>query len=83
MIKKIFALRDQKIETFNQPIFLHTQGEAIRTLTDETKNAQSLFNKHATDFDLYELGTYDDQNASFTLHPQPLLVINIGSLVTE
>lgn len=77
---KVFAIKDSKIEAFKNPIFLNSQGEAIRALTDEVENPQSLFHKYSEDFTLYELGTYDDQTATFEQHETPLVVINCGTL---
>lgn len=80
---KTFAIKDLKIEAFKNPLFLHTQGEAIRALTDELKNPQSLFASHPADFILYELGTYETDTAKFDLHEQPQLVICCDELIDK
>lgn len=61
MIRKVFAIRDQKAAIFNQPFFKLTHGEAERDFTTLVNDSQSTINKYPDDFDLYHLGDYDDQ----------------------
>lgn len=71
MIMKIFSIYDSKIEAHNTPFFMSTIGQATRAFTDETNNTQSLLHKHPEDYTLFELGEFDDQNATFAMHPTP------------
>jgi len=58
---KVFTVRDQKAEIFNTPWFAKTHGEAERNFQQLAKDPKSTVNQFPDDFDLYYLGTYDDQ----------------------
>lgn len=64
---KIVVVRDRAADTFGVPMFVASIGGAVRSFQDEVnRNAQdnAMFN-HPEDFDMYELGVYDDEDASF------------------
>jgi len=63
MKHKIFSIRDIKADAFITPFFLHTTEMAKRGFVDAASNPDSMFHKHPEDFALYEIGTFDDQNA--------------------
>lgn len=73
MILKIVAIRDRAADVFGQPNFVTSIGGAIRSFSDEINNKRegNTLNQHPEDFDLFELGDYDDASASFDLLPQP------------
>lgn len=73
MIYKIIAVRDRAIDVFGQPAFTASTGGAIRSFGDEIKRKDdnNQLNKHPEDFDLYELGIYDDQTGQFTQDGPP------------
>lgn len=57
---KVYSIRDAKIESYGPPFFCRAKGEAIRMFQDLLNDGQSLPSKYPGDFDLYEIGTYDD-----------------------
>lgn len=69
----IVAIRDRAADCFGQPNFVVSIGASIRSFGDEVNRAapDNALNKHPEDFDLYELGEYDDAQASFALLPKP------------
>lgn len=78
MIQLVLSVRDIKAEAFGRPIFVAALGAGLRSFSDEVNRDapdNELF-KHAPDFDLFELGTFDDSSGLFTLHPQPKLIGN-------
>lgn len=58
---RIYSVRDAKAELFNQPFFKNTHGEAERAFRELRQDPKSFINKYPDDFDLYYVGTYDDQ----------------------
>ncbi|AXH72181.1 MAG: nonstructural protein [Microviridae sp.] len=76
MIYKIVAIRDRAIDTFGQPAFTASIGGAIRSFGDEIKRVDenNQLNKHPEDFDLYDLGTYDDGTGQFTQDSGPKMI---------
>jgi len=68
---KAFSIRDTKSEVFNTPFFQKTHGEAERSFRELVKNPDSMPGKYPEDYDLYYLGTYDDQNGLISPLPTP------------
>lgn len=64
MILHVLAVRDRAADVFGQPIFTPAVGLGVRSFTDEINNPQSAFSKHPEDYDLYVLGTYDDNTGA-------------------
>lgn len=62
MKRLVVCIRDRASDLYGQPFLVVARGQAIRTFTDEiNRNEQGngLY-QHPEDYDLYELGTYDD-----------------------
>lgn len=76
MLLRIVAVRDIGAECFGQPNFVVALGLAVRSFGDEVNRVAdgNSLNRHPEDFELYELGSYSDSDASFTLLPQPRLI---------
>lgn len=69
----IVAVRDRAADVYGVPHFVASLGAAIRSFGDEINrvDAQNVYSQHPDDFDLYEIGVYDDAYASFTLLQVP------------
>jgi hypothetical protein len=70
------SVKDRAADAFGRPMFVRSIGEAIRSFSDEVnRNAEDnqLFN-HSDDFDLFELGEFDDNTGMIQVHDQPKLV---------
>lgn len=74
MLLRIFCMYDSKVQAYLQPFFLKHQGEAIRGLMELVNDPKTNLYKYPEDFTLFELGTYEDTKASFTLHNTPLSI---------
>lgn len=61
----VCAVRDSAVDHFGQPIFVRALGEATRSFVDEINRAGSAFNAHPSDYELFHLGTYNDEDGSF------------------
>lgn len=73
---KVFTIYDSKLEAYLQPFYMQTRGQAIRALTDTLADPKHQFSKHPSDFTLFELGEYNDNNAEFEMH---LAKISLGT----
>jgi len=70
------TVKDRAADAFGRPMFVRSIGEAIRSFSDEVNRSgddNQLYN-HSDDFDLFELGEFDDNTGLFVLHEQPKLV---------
>jgi hypothetical protein len=77
MLHFVVSVRDRAAEVFNRPFFVPHRGVAVRDFTDEVNRSapDNALNKHADDFDLYLLGTFDDGAASFQLEDPPVVLV--------
>ena len=75
---KCFAVYDCKVEAYFEPFFFKTSGEAIRAIGEAVNKPEHNFCKYAADFTLFELGSWNEVNASFDLLKTPH---NLGVLI--
>lgn len=76
MILKIFAIYDAKAEAYNQPFFLHNEGQATRGFSDAVNDKNSIMGKHPADFTLFRIGTFDDSTSTIT--SESPIVLGVG-----
>jgi hypothetical protein len=78
----ICTVKDRAADAYGRPMFVPSAGVAIRSFSDEINrnNAENQLYNHPDDFDLYELGEFDDNTAIFSLHEQPKL-LSLGKQV--
>lgn len=62
----VCAVRDAAMQAYMQPFFAPKEGAAIRSFVDEVKRAESPMHAHPEDYELFVLGEYNDEDASFT-----------------
>lgn len=72
MIYQLFTIRDSKGETATPPKASKTIGEAERMLELAVNNPKSedLLALYPQDFDLWHLGTFDDQTMKIENFPE-------------
>lgn len=77
----IFAVKDNAVQSFQMPQFVVHIGGAVRWFTDQVNNPETPYYKHPEDYDLYELGDYDDQDGMLTRKPKAELIVRGKDLV--
>lgn len=72
----ILAVRDRAVDAFMRPIFVAAVGVGLRSFQDEVNRVaqDNLMHTHPEDYDLYELGQWDDSTGRFVLLPEPRMV---------
>lgn len=60
MILLVMSVRDNVSEAFLPPFYARAKGEAIRSFMDACLNDNGAFVKHRVDYDLYQIGFFDD-----------------------
>lgn len=70
------TVKDRAADAYGRPMFVPSTGVALRSFSDEInrQDPENQMYNHSDDFDLYELGTFDDDTAQFSLHDQPKLL---------
>lgn len=63
----IVAIRDRAVDAFFRPVFAPTVGAAIRSFQDEINRNEpnNELAKHPEDYDLYQLGVFDEETGQF------------------
>lgn len=63
----VCSVRDRASDAFGQPIFVVAVGQAIRSFSDEVnrREGNNALAAHPEDFDLYQLGVFDDNTGLF------------------
>lgn len=74
MKTKVYSVLDTKAESFGTPFFMPNRAMAQRAFNDLAHDDKTLVNKHPSDFMLYEIGDYEDENGELT----PCKPINLG-----
>ena len=69
----ICSIRDSAADAYGRPFFLPSVGVAIRSFTDEVNrpSEDNQIYQHPEDFDLFELGEFDDTSGRSTLLDVP------------
>ena len=63
---KIFTVRDLVAEVYLEPFFAQNAAAAIRGFADASSTEGHQFNKHSTDFALYQIGSFNTENGFVT-----------------
>lgn len=81
MTKNAYAIRDSKAEIFYPPFYQHTHGAAERDMKTLVNDKSSTIAKHPEDFDLWLLGSFDDNTGVFTALPTPTHLVKAVQLI--
>lgn len=73
-VLKVFSVYDSKVGAYLNPIFLQSKGAAMRAFEDAVNSSDHQFYKHAADFTMFELGSWDEEKGKFTLHSTPISI---------
>lgn len=70
---RIVCVRDRAADCFGAPNFVLALGSAIRSFADEcNRNSEgNALYFHADDFELFEVGAFNDEDCSFELLKMP------------
>lgn len=60
----LVAVYDTATETYGRPFPVNHPAQAMRSFQDEVNNAQSEIAKHPSDYELWQVGTFDDVSGS-------------------
>lgn len=62
----VVCVRDLAAETFGRIFTVHHPAQAVRSFTDEVNNPESEVGRHAEDYELWSVGTFDDSSGKLT-----------------
>lgn len=58
---QIFSVKDSAVGAFMQPFTSQSRGAAIRAFADAVNDSSTPMNKHPDDYELYEIGTFEEE----------------------
>lgn len=71
MKSRIFSVRDVKAGAYLQPFYSVNTETALRSFKFTAEDSKHDFNRFASDYQLYELGEYDDVSGNVSSLAQP------------
>jgi len=78
----MFVIRDNKASSFSpRPFFEKNRVDAIRGLTAAVNYHDGQIKDFPSDFDMYQLGSFDPQTGKVKLSEQPEFIIGASSCV--
>lgn len=85
MLMSVFTVRDSASQLFGRPFYCINMGHAHRGFSDQVNTPvldgqQNDLFAHPDDFELFELGTFDDATGLFVLHEAPRSVCTAKSV---
>ena len=76
MFQVVVSVKDLAAQAFGRPVFVPTAGVAVRSFRDEVNRdaADNDIYRHPSDYELYQLGTFDDSTGMIeSIQPPKLL----------
>lgn len=78
----VFSVYDKAVQAFLPPMFMRSQGEALRAFTEACNNNDHQFKRHAADYTLFKLGEWDDASAMFA-SADPVRIISALECIVD
>jgi hypothetical protein len=75
MLLQIVCVKDSAVNSFTNPVCVPHVGGAIREFSSSANNIEHDFYKHSIDYDLYHLGTFDNDLGLFVTFDAPIRLI--------
>lgn len=83
MKTKIFTVYDSKVAAYMAPFFMDTTGRAMRSFEDTANDPSSVINKHPHDFVLFEIGIFDDADATITMYENRVMLSSAHECIAQ
>ncbi len=84
MNKRVYSVRDDRMKTYGQLVFIENDQVASRAFGDlVTSDAKSLMNMHPADFSLWYLGLFDSESGVFSCDENPYIVARASDFVSN
>lgn len=78
-----YSVYDAKALVYAPPFFAATDGAALRSFQELANDLNTTVGKYPTDFSLWRIGSYDDQNGVFAPAVPLAHVADANSLVRQ
>lgn len=75
MIRPMFSVYDRRAGMYSNPFPHVNRGTAMRAMQDQLRNPDDPMRRSAVDYELKEIGTFDDETGRFESGEVSLVVI--------
>lgn len=84
MLYVMFSVYDKAVGVYGRPMFLRSEGEAVRVFQDEVNRRadDNMLSKHPQDYSLHRVGTWDDDTGE-PIQEHPKRLAEATSLVLD
>lgn len=79
---RIFSIYDTAAASYNKPFYAVSEGVALRIFQDILLDQDTSIGRHPEQFQLYDLGEFDEENGTFKTNP-PVFVVGGNELVAR
>lgn len=79
-MKGIFSVYDKKAAVFSTPFVSHGNATATRDFRSALNDPNSQICKFSDDYDLYLVGTWDEDSGSIVAENVPVFIVSGSSL---
>lgn len=79
MLLSVFSVFDSKAQAYLQPFHAQNGAVASRMVADAVQAPDHMFSKHAADYTLFQIATFDDESGVYTSLPS---YVTLGNLLT-
>jgi len=85
MTQNVYSIKDAKAGTYGNPFYAINDGVATRSFEQAASDPQTTIHANPEDFNLYKIGTFDDNEGIITSEAQPQFITGAiaKSQVTE
>lgn len=82
-MKTIVSLKDTAARIYGMPFSVQAPAQAVRSLQDEVNSQTSTsdVHNHPSDFELYEIASFNEDSGILVPHPLPLLLCRAKDLL--
>jgi len=71
MLLVVCAIRDSAVAAYSRPFVVPAVGMAVRGFGDEVSRQDSEMFKHPSDYELFEIGTFDEESGKMVSYDHP------------
>jgi len=81
----VFSIYDRAASVYGTPFYSHNKQTAMRSVSAEVnrQDPTSTLSTSPSDFDLFELGEFDQDTGRFTTFENPQFVFSCSGLVNQ
>lgn len=76
----VYSVKDTKAKAFLQPFFSMNDDVCLRSIRHVLAQPDHVFTLNPQDYDLYQIGIFDDLTGKFDLLPAPEHMVSLDSL---